>query len=56
MEEDEPPAAVGKLGIKVSKVGLESETPLIGLLDFLGRHPSDLIVIATLDGIDRCHP
>ena len=55
MEEDEPPAAVAKLGITVSKVGLESETPLIGLLSFLGQHPSDLIVIAThgCDGLDH---
>jgi nucleotide-binding universal stress UspA family protein len=55
MDKDEPPAAVGKLGIKVSKIGLESETPRSGLLNFLGRHPSDLIVIAThgRDGIDH---
>jgi nucleotide-binding universal stress UspA family protein len=53
--EDENPEAVGKLGIKVSKVGLESETPLGGLLDFLDDHPTDLIVIAThgRDGIDH---
>jgi hypothetical protein len=34
----------------------EDEPQAVGLLDFLGRHPSDLIVIATLDGINRCHP
>ena len=54
MNEEEPPAAVGKLGIKVSKVGLESETPLSGLSNFLDEHPTDLLVIAThgRDGID----
>jgi nucleotide-binding universal stress UspA family protein len=55
MEEDETPASVGKLGIRVSKVGLESETPLSGLLKFLALHPTDLIVMAThgRDGIDH---
>jgi nucleotide-binding universal stress UspA family protein len=55
IDKDAPPASVGKLGIKVSKVGLESETTLSGLLDFLAVHPSDLIVIAThaRDGIDH---
>jgi nucleotide-binding universal stress UspA family protein len=47
MNEEESPAAVGKLGIKVSKVGVESETPLSGLSKFLDIHPTDLIVIAT---------
>jgi nucleotide-binding universal stress UspA family protein len=55
MNKDENPEAVGRLGIKVSKVGLESETPLGGLFDFLDDHPTDLIVIAThgRDGIDH---
>ena len=55
MNEEESPAAVGKLGIKVSKVGVESETPLSGLSNFLDVHPTDLIVIAThgRDGIDH---
>ena len=30
MEEDEPPAAVGKLGIKVSKVVWKAKRPLLG--------------------------
>ena len=47
MNEDDPPAAVGKLGIKVSKVGLEPQDPLRGLTGFLAKHPSDLIVLAT---------
>lgn len=55
VNENETPEAVGKLGIKVSKVGLEDDTPLGGLLNFLEAHPTDLIVIAThgRDGIDH---
>jgi nucleotide-binding universal stress UspA family protein len=55
MNEEESPSAVGKLRIKVSKVGVESETPLSGLSNFLDEHPTDLIVTAThgRDGIDR---
>lgn len=47
MNENDPPAAVGKLGIKVAKVGLEPQNPLRGLTHFLAEHPSDLIVLAT---------
>lgn len=47
MNENESPAAVGKLGIKVSKIGLNREAPLRGLLRFLTECPSDLIVLAT---------
>jgi nucleotide-binding universal stress UspA family protein len=47
MNENDPPTAVGKLGIKVAKIGLERSAPLSGLLDFLDEHPSDLIVLAT---------
>src|ERR1700751_3988391 len=35
MDEEASPASVGKLGIKVSKGGVESETTCSGLLDFL---------------------
>ena len=38
VNENETPEAVGKLGIKVSKVGLEDDTPLGGLLNFLEVH------------------
>jgi nucleotide-binding universal stress UspA family protein len=47
MNEDDPPAAVGKLGIKVVKIGLKPYDPLRGLVRFLNEHPSDLIVLAT---------
>ena len=47
MNENDSPAAIGKLGIKVAKIGLEPEAPLRGLLRFLDEHPSDLIVLAT---------
>jgi nucleotide-binding universal stress UspA family protein len=42
-----------KLGIKVAKIGVESEDPVRGLIYFLDRHPTDLIVLAThgRDGI-----
>jgi nucleotide-binding universal stress UspA family protein len=53
MNESDPPAAVGKLGIKVAKIGLKPHDPLRGLLHFLKGHPSDLIVLAThgCDGV-----
>jgi nucleotide-binding universal stress UspA family protein len=47
MNENDSPAAVAKLGIKVAKIGLEPQDPLRGLLRFLDKHPSDLIVLAT---------
>ncbi len=42
-----------KLGIQVAKIGLAPWNPLRGLLQFLDRHPTDLIVLAThgRDGI-----
>jgi len=51
--ESDPPEAVGKLGIKVAKIGLKPHDPLRALLHFLNGHPSDLIVLAThgRDGI-----
>jgi nucleotide-binding universal stress UspA family protein len=53
MNENDPPAAVSKLGISVAKVGLGPQDPLRGLTRFLAEHPSDLIVLAThgRDGI-----
>ena len=47
MNESDPPEAVGKLGIKVAKIGLKPHDPLRALLHFLRAHPSDLIVLAT---------
>lgn len=48
LNENDPPTAVGKLGIKVAKIGLEpQDNPLRGLMRFLMKHPSDLIVLAT---------
>jgi nucleotide-binding universal stress UspA family protein len=53
MDENDPPAAVSKLGIKAAKITLEREAPLRGLLRFLEDHPTDLVVVAThgRDGI-----
>jgi nucleotide-binding universal stress UspA family protein len=56
LNENDPPEAVSeKLGIKVAKVGLLSEDPLIGLFEFLDKHPADLVVLAThgRDGLER---
>jgi nucleotide-binding universal stress UspA family protein len=47
MNESDPPEAVGKLGIKVAKIGLKPHDPLRALSHFLKEHPSDLIVLAT---------
>jgi nucleotide-binding universal stress UspA family protein len=52
MNESDPPGAVGKLGIKVAKIGLKPHDLLRALLHFLKDHPSDLIVLAT-HGRDR---
>ena len=46
-DSDPPTAVADKLGIKVAKVGLEPQDPLRGLLRFLEKNPSDLIVVAT---------
>jgi nucleotide-binding universal stress UspA family protein len=54
LKANEPSAAVAdKLGIKVAKIGLTRQDPLRGLLQFLDRHPTDLLVLAThgRDGI-----
>jgi hypothetical protein len=47
MNESDPPEAVGKLGIKVAKIGLKPHDPLRALSHFLRGHPCDLIVLAT---------
>jgi nucleotide-binding universal stress UspA family protein len=47
MNESDPPEAVGKLGIKVAKIGLKPHDPLRALSHFLKGHPSDLIVLST---------
>jgi nucleotide-binding universal stress UspA family protein len=47
MNENDPPSAVGRLGIRVAKIGLKPQDPLRGLARFLAEHPSDLIVLAT---------
>lgn len=36
-----------QLGVKVRKVGVESSDPVDAILDFLGDHPADLMVLAT---------
>jgi len=56
IHENDSPAVVGeKLGIEVEKISLEPQDPLRGLLSFLEKHRSDLIVLAThgLDGVAR---
>ena len=47
MNESDPSEAVGKLGIKVAKIGLKPHDPPGALLHFLKEHPSDLIVLST---------
>jgi len=47
MNESDPPEAVGRLGIKVAKIGLKPHDPLRALLHFFKEHPSDLIVLST---------
>jgi len=48
LKANEPSAAVAdKLGIKVAKIGLTRQDPPRGLLRFLNRHPTDLLVLAT---------
>ncbi|MBI5910885.1 MAG: universal stress protein [Betaproteobacteria bacterium] len=47
-EGKEPAVAItSRLGIKVSKVEMEPQSPLDGILHFLHKHPTDLIVLAT---------
>ena len=47
-EGKEPTVAItSRLGIKVSKVEMEPQSPLDGILHFLHKHPADLIVLAT---------
>ncbi len=52
-------ADVAKLGITVRKLSIQAENPGIGIMQFLGRHEEDLIVLAThhRSGIERWfHP
>jgi nucleotide-binding universal stress UspA family protein len=50
-----PRAAVGELGIDVEKVEAIGDDPVEATLDFLRRHPAELIVLAThqRDGLAR---
>ena len=46
--EKHPQAAIeAKLGIRVVKVSLDQQNPVRGILGFLDRHPTELIVLAT---------
>jgi nucleotide-binding universal stress UspA family protein len=46
--EKHPQAAIeAKLGIRVVKVSLDRQDPVHGILGFLDRHPTNLIVLAT---------
>ena len=48
MSANEPPAAVcDQLGVKISKIALEPQSTLGGILSFLDKHAADLIVLAT---------
>ena len=53
MDQKDPSAAVGKLGIKVTKTTSAPEAPLPSLIRFLENQPTDLIVLTTRgrDGI-----
>ena len=44
---DKPEAIAPKLGVKVIKVALAPQSTIDGILAFLGKHPADLIVLAT---------
>ncbi len=47
MDEDAPAHAVGKLGIRVAKLGLTPQATVDTILHFLASHSADLIVLAT---------
>jgi nucleotide-binding universal stress UspA family protein len=47
MDENDSPAAVARLGIKVKKTTLAREAVIPGLMRFLEDHPTDLLVLAT---------
>jgi nucleotide-binding universal stress UspA family protein len=54
--EEDPQAAIeAKVGIRVVKVSLDRQDPVRGILGFLDRHPTKLIVLAThgRDGLPR---
>ncbi|MBI4520341.1 MAG: universal stress protein [Gemmatimonadetes bacterium] len=42
-----PRDAVGALGLRVRKVEVEGDDPTAAVLDYLGDHPADLMVLAT---------
>jgi hypothetical protein len=46
IQKGSPKNAVGKLGIDVHKVIASSKDPVKACLDFLQKHPADLIVLA----------
>jgi nucleotide-binding universal stress UspA family protein len=46
-EDDAPWVVAGKLGIEVENIRLKLQEPTRAIVDFLGEHESDLVVIAT---------
>jgi nucleotide-binding universal stress UspA family protein len=50
-----PKEAISKLGLKVHKVVLLDSAPVRSMVNFLSKHPHDLIVLAThqYDGLER---
>jgi nucleotide-binding universal stress UspA family protein len=52
---DSPRSAVGELGIDVEKVIASSRSPLRACLDFIARHPTDLIVLAVRTSQGNAH-
>lgn len=44
---DSPREAVGALGLRVRKVEVQGHDPVDVMLSYLGRHPADLMVLAT---------
>lgn len=45
---DAPRTAVaGELGVEVSKMAIRDDSPRFGITDYLRRHPTDLLVMAT---------
>ena len=50
-----PKSAVGELGIDVTKIVASSSDPVRACLGFLGKHPTDLIVLAVHQYEGRMH-
>lgn len=44
---ENPRDAVGALGLRVNKVEVEGDDPTAAIVDYLGDHPADLMVLAT---------